>query len=100
MAVRTRRVPERVPDSTRRLLRVMGTPAVVLGRHLDVLAWNTLAEALPGDPDTTAEPGTADAERLQLLASLHATRVTRKAQAERPGLFEVVRRQGLEPRTR
>ncbi|MEU8059451.1 MmyB family transcriptional regulator [Microbispora bryophytorum] len=60
----------------------MGTPAVVLGRHLDVLAWNTLAEALPGDPDTTAEPGTADAERLQLLASLHATRVTRKAQAD------------------
>ncbi|OPG14378.1 helix-turn-helix transcriptional regulator [Microbispora sp. GKU 823] len=209
-AVRTRRTPERVPDSTRRLLHVMSTPAVVLGRHLDVLAWNTLAEALLGDPDTlppgrrnmlmalfedpgtrarcpdweatalqyigmlraavatdpthprattiigelsirsadfrrlwarhevretvhgtklfrhpqageitvdwdvyplpgdpgpvllvyTAEPGTADAERLQLLASLHATRVTRKAQAERPGLSDVVRRQGLEPRTR
>ncbi|MEU8177908.1 helix-turn-helix transcriptional regulator [Microbispora hainanensis] len=51
-AVRTRRAPERVPDSTRRLLHVMGTPAVVLGRHLDVLAWNTLAEALLGDPDS------------------------------------------------
>jgi transcriptional regulator with XRE-family HTH domain len=44
------RDPERVPDSTRRLLRVMGTPAVVLGRHLDVLAWNDMAEALLGDP--------------------------------------------------
>jgi transcriptional regulator with XRE-family HTH domain len=47
----TSRDPERVPDSTRRLLRVLGAPAVVLGRHLDVLAWNTLAEALLGDPD-------------------------------------------------
>ncbi|WP_369227177.1 helix-turn-helix transcriptional regulator [Streptomyces sp. R39] len=43
--------PERVPDSTRRLLRVMDTPAVVLGRHLDVLAWNPMAEALLGCPD-------------------------------------------------
>ena len=32
-----RRDPERVPDSTWRLLRVLNTPAVVLGRHLDVL---------------------------------------------------------------
>jgi transcriptional regulator with XRE-family HTH domain len=43
--------PERVPDSTRRLLRVMDTPAVVLGRHLDLLAWNPMAEALLGAPD-------------------------------------------------
>lgn len=43
--------PERVPDSTRRLLRVMDTPAVVLGRHLDVLAWNSMAETLLGCPD-------------------------------------------------
>ncbi|GAA2616790.1 transcriptional regulator [Paractinoplanes durhamensis] len=42
--------PERVPDSTRRLLQVMGTPAVVLGKHLDLLAWNPMAEALLGDP--------------------------------------------------
>jgi transcriptional regulator with XRE-family HTH domain len=42
--------PERVPDGTRRLLRVMDTPAVVLGRHLDLLAWNPMAEALLGDP--------------------------------------------------
>ncbi|MEU9832109.1 helix-turn-helix transcriptional regulator [Streptosporangium sp. NPDC048047] len=45
------RGPERVPDSTRRLLRVMDTPAVVLGRHLDLLAWNPMAEALLGAPD-------------------------------------------------
>lgn len=44
------RAPERVPDSTRRLLRVMDTPAVVLGRHLDLLDWNPMAEALLGDP--------------------------------------------------
>ncbi|MBO3738617.1 helix-turn-helix transcriptional regulator [Actinoplanes flavus] len=43
--------PERVPDSTRRLLRVMDTPAVVLGRHLDLLDGNPMAEALLGDPD-------------------------------------------------
>lgn len=44
------RRPEVVPPSTRRLLAVMATPAVVLGRHLDVLAWNAMAEALLGDP--------------------------------------------------
>ena len=43
--------PETLPDSTRRLLQVMATPAVVLGRHLDVLAWNAMAEALLGCPD-------------------------------------------------
>lgn len=45
------RGPERVPDGTRRLLRVMDTPAVVLGRHLDLLDWNPMAEALLGAPD-------------------------------------------------
>ncbi|BEL03563.1 helix-turn-helix transcriptional regulator [Actinoplanes sichuanensis] len=48
--VRVDRGPERVPDGTRRLLRVMDTPAVVLGRHLDLLDWNPMAEALLGDP--------------------------------------------------
>ncbi|WP_229404276.1 helix-turn-helix transcriptional regulator [Micromonospora sp. NBRC 110038] len=43
--------PERVPEGTRRLLRVLDTPAVVLGRHLDLLAWNPMARALLGDPD-------------------------------------------------
>lgn len=56
-----RREPEVVPESTRRLLRVMGTPAVVLGRHLDLLAWNDLAEALLGDP------GPYPPERLNML---------------------------------
>ena len=37
-------------ESTRRLLRVLDTPAVVLGRHLDLLAWNPWAVALLGDP--------------------------------------------------
>ncbi len=48
------REPERVPDSTRRLLRVMNTPAVVLGRHLDLLDWNPMAEALLGEADMVA----------------------------------------------
>ncbi|MGW2093683.1 helix-turn-helix transcriptional regulator [Promicromonospora sukumoe] len=46
-----RRRPERVPGSTARLLAHMGVPAVVLGRHLDVLAWNDLAAELLGDPE-------------------------------------------------
>ncbi|MEU0790718.1 helix-turn-helix transcriptional regulator [Amycolatopsis sp. NPDC005961] len=45
------REPERVRDRTRRLLRVIDTPAVVLGRHLDLLDWNPMAEALLGEPD-------------------------------------------------
>ncbi|WP_315097757.1 helix-turn-helix transcriptional regulator [uncultured Cellulomonas sp.] len=44
------RGPEQVPDGTRRLLRVMDTPAVVLGRFLDLLDRNPMAEALLGDP--------------------------------------------------
>jgi transcriptional regulator with XRE-family HTH domain len=51
---RPERHPEHVPESTRRLLRTMGTPAVVLGRHLDVLAYNDLAVALLGDPESLA----------------------------------------------
>ena len=50
MPDRVDRDPERVPESTRRLLRALGTPALVLGRHLDLLAWNQQAEALLGDP--------------------------------------------------
>lgn len=47
---RVDRGPERVPDGTRRLLHALATPALVLGRHLDLLAWNPHAEALLGDP--------------------------------------------------
>ena len=59
-----RRSPERVPESTRRLLHTLGTPGLVLGRHLDVLAWNTLAAALIGDPATVPP-----AQRNMLVAS-------------------------------
>ncbi|MET7881218.1 helix-turn-helix transcriptional regulator [Micromonospora profundi] len=51
MPTRVNRDPERVPEGTRRLLRVLDTPAVVLGRHLDLLDWNPMAQALLGDPD-------------------------------------------------
>ncbi|MFI2365498.1 helix-turn-helix transcriptional regulator [Promicromonospora sp. NPDC019610] len=54
--VGVRRRPDRVPTSTARLLPLMGVPALVLGRHLDVLAWNDLAAELLGDPaDYTPE---------------------------------------------
>ena len=38
--------PETVPETTLRLLHTMPTPALVIGRFLDVLAWNRLAGAL------------------------------------------------------
>jgi len=66
-----RRDPERVPESTRRLLRVMGTPALVLSRHLDLLAWNSLAEALLGDPDTMPP------DRLNMLLMMFDDTLTR-----------------------
>jgi transcriptional regulator with XRE-family HTH domain len=59
-----RRGPERVPESTRRLLRVMDTPAVVLGRHLDLLDANPMAEVLLGDP------GDYPPDRLNMLLLL------------------------------
>ncbi|MEW1724216.1 helix-turn-helix transcriptional regulator [Streptomyces sp. NPDC093109] len=43
------RPPETVPPTTLRLLRTMPTPSVVVGRFLDVLAWNPLAGALLGE---------------------------------------------------
>ena len=58
----THRPPEQVPESTRRLLRALQTPALVVGRHLDVLDWNPLAAALLADLD---DPAT---ERNALLA--------------------------------
>ncbi|AGZ41350.1 helix-turn-helix domain-containing protein [Actinoplanes friuliensis] len=48
-ARRTRqRPPEVVPPTTLRLLSTMTGPAMVVGRHLDLLAWNPLAGALLG----------------------------------------------------
>ncbi|WP_327122037.1 helix-turn-helix transcriptional regulator [Streptomyces sp. NBC_01341] len=53
--------PERVPPATRALLSALkGTPAIVLGRRSDVLAWNTQGHALFAghvDRDSPAEPG-------------------------------------------
>ncbi len=49
------RDPEEVPNSTRALLRAMATPALVLGRYLDLLDWNPMAEALLGEPDYRAD---------------------------------------------
>jgi len=40
--------PEEVPEATLRLLRTTSSPALVVGRFLDVLAWNPLAGALLG----------------------------------------------------
>lgn len=42
------RTPEVVPPTTLRLLRTMTGPALVVGQHLDILAWNPLAAALLG----------------------------------------------------
>ncbi len=41
-----RHEPEEVPPTTMRLLRTTTSPALVVGRFLDVLAWNPLAGAL------------------------------------------------------
>ena len=50
MPARPEPTAEQVPEHTRRLLRLLDTPAVILGRHLDLLDWNPMAEALFGDP--------------------------------------------------
>ncbi|SCF70652.1 helix-turn-helix transcriptional regulator [Streptomyces sp. MnatMP-M17] len=42
-------VPEEVPSTTLRLLRTTASPALVVGRFLDVLAWNLPAGALLGE---------------------------------------------------
>ncbi|MGX7670397.1 helix-turn-helix transcriptional regulator [Plantactinospora sp. DSM 117369] len=72
LPARVNRDPERVPVSTRRLLRVMDTPAVVLSRHLDLLDWNPMARALLGDPD--AYP----TDRLNMLLLLFDDTLTGK----------------------
>ncbi|WP_333738499.1 helix-turn-helix transcriptional regulator [Streptomyces sp. IBSBF 2806] len=41
--------PEEVPAGTLRMMRGMTTPAMVVGRFLDVLAWNALAGLLLGE---------------------------------------------------
>ncbi|UOE43793.1 helix-turn-helix transcriptional regulator [Agromyces larvae] len=49
-ATRVRRGPERVPKNAKALLEAITLPALVVSRHLDVLAWNPLAAELLGDP--------------------------------------------------
>jgi transcriptional regulator with XRE-family HTH domain len=53
---RRARGPEVVPPTTLRLLRSMTAPALVVGRHLDVLAWNPLAAALLGELTALPRP--------------------------------------------
>ncbi|MEV7423883.1 MULTISPECIES: helix-turn-helix domain-containing protein [unclassified Streptomyces] len=61
-----RHEPEVVPPTTLRLLRTLSSPAVVVGRFLDVLTWNPLAGALLGE--FTQRPR---AERNLLSLLLH-----------------------------
>jgi transcriptional regulator with XRE-family HTH domain len=56
--------PEQVPETTLRLLRTMTSPALVVGRFLDVLAWNPLAGALLGEVTQLPQ---ADRNLLALL---------------------------------
>ncbi|MDX3637619.1 helix-turn-helix transcriptional regulator [Streptomyces europaeiscabiei] len=51
-----RRPAQKVPPQLRRILdELTATPALVLGRHLDILAWNPLAAALLTDFDRVPE---------------------------------------------
>jgi len=60
-----RRRPQRVAPATRRLLdQLTDTPAMVLGRRLDILAWNTGAAALYTD---FAQIGDAHRNYVRLL---------------------------------
>ena len=58
---RERVVPsrEQVRESVRTLVMAMEVPAVVLGRGMDVLAWNALAHALIGPHLAFSAPGSA-----------------------------------------
>jgi transcriptional regulator with XRE-family HTH domain len=58
--------PEEVPETTLRLLRATTSPALVVGRFLDLLAWNPLAGALLG-----ASTELPRAERNLLALLLH-----------------------------
>ncbi|MCK2245064.1 MULTISPECIES: helix-turn-helix domain-containing protein [unclassified Crossiella] len=57
---RRRRRPERLQPHLRTLVATLNLPALILGRHTDILAWNPLAHALlaghldPAAPDTPA----------------------------------------------
>jgi transcriptional regulator with XRE-family HTH domain len=58
---------ERVAPGLRQLLSQLdGVPAVVLGRRMDILAWNPLAAALLGDPERLP-PEHRNIARIMLL---------------------------------
>jgi transcriptional regulator with XRE-family HTH domain len=64
---RRRPAPERVPRSLLHLVaQLEGVPAVVLGRRMDLLAWNPLAAALLGDP-ARLPPDHRNYARIMLL---------------------------------
>jgi transcriptional regulator with XRE-family HTH domain len=59
--------PERVPPGLLQLLAQLGDiPAMVLGRRMDLLAWNPLAAALVGDPGRLP-PEQRNVARIMLL---------------------------------
>jgi transcriptional regulator with XRE-family HTH domain len=62
-----RAAPERVPPGLLQLLAQLGDiPAMVLGRRMDLLAWNPLAAALVGDPGRLP-PEHRNVARIMLL---------------------------------
>ncbi|MGW0162545.1 helix-turn-helix domain-containing protein [Mycobacterium sp. NPDC003323] len=72
-APRPRRTrPEKVSDETRDLLRALdGTPALVLGRRTDVLAWNHLGHALlAGHVDRAAVDDVANRPNMSKMVFL------------------------------
>jgi transcriptional regulator with XRE-family HTH domain len=60
-------VAERVAPGLRQLLSQLdGVPAIVIGRRMDILAWNPLAAALLGDPERLP-PEHRNIARIMLL---------------------------------
>ena len=71
-----RAVPERVAEATRQLVAAMGdTPAVVLGRRSDVLAWNRTGHALFAghlDRDSPEQPARRPNTARMVFLDAHA----------------------------
>ncbi|BCL30471.1 helix-turn-helix transcriptional regulator [Streptomyces aurantiacus] len=82
--------PEEVPDTTERLLRAMPSPALVVGRFLDVLAWSPLAGVLLGE--FTRLP-VAERNLLSLLLHPEAGQMCRERTATVTELIAMLRTQ-------
>ena len=82
--------PERVTEATRQLLDVLGdTPAIVLGRRTDVLAWNPMGHALfagHADADAPGRPG----ERPNMARLVFLDSHIRELYADWPGKARAV----------